>query len=211
MLLLDSLLSKVGNSDPGISLNVHNNTGTGSTTRDELIQLSECICPGYTLTYQCNLVGRGGATLWNGSLFDCPSKSNQILLRHSEFEDSASGDCNSEAVIANSIGISLTNSSNQCYSSQLNIAVSPSMNNKTIECNHEDIQQGRVTSIGVRMLNFTSGNFFFFFFFFLASSLPCSQLNVAQQTERCATLKSWEWGDGSGDNATLFGIAILPT
>ena len=145
-------------SDPGISPQVC--TGTGFTTRDELIQLSECICPGHTLTYQCNVVG-GSITFWNGSLFDCSSNSNQILLRHSEFQQaSASGDCNNEAVIANSISESLTNNSNKCYSSQLTISVSPAMNNKTIECNREDIQQGRVTSIGVKILNFTSGILF---------------------------------------------------
>ena len=137
------------------------------------------------MTYQCNVVG-GGATLWNGSLFDCPSKSNQILLRHSEFQlASASGECNSEAVIANSIGISesLTNNSNQCYSSQLNIAVSPSMNNKIIECNHDNIQQGTVTSIGVRILNFTSGNYY-------SVSIASLILKPSQLCNECYTLKT---------------------
>ena len=116
----------------------------------------DCLCPDDVLTFLCN-VSDGAATVWKGSIFnDCPNSQHEIVLRHSRFEDEPgiSGTCNDGEVIAYSI-----ESTNNSYISQLNVTVSPEIQNGTVEC----IQDGpgaNVTSIGVCpfKLTFASGN-----------------------------------------------------
>ena len=109
----------------------------GSASKSELVQLTDCICPRYNVTYECTVCGEG-ATLWTGSLFGCDA--HQIALRHSRFvNDSVSGECNNinGAVIARSIRVSVINTS-QCYSSQLIVFASDEIigKNKTVTCLH---------------------------------------------------------------------------
>ena len=112
-----------------------------------------CLCPDDVLTFLCN-VSDGVATVWKGSIFDCPNIENQIVLRHSRFKEGISVPCNDHRkVIAYSI-----ESTNNSYISQLNVTVSPEMQNLTVEC----IQDGpgtNVTSIGACpfKLTFASG------------------------------------------------------
>ena len=81
----------------------------------------------------------GDFTFWKGTLFNCPSNVNRIILRHDQFSnqaESASGDCNNGAVIAKSRPV---NVSNRCYTSQLSIEpVTQDMDNRTIVCINED-------------------------------------------------------------------------
>lgn len=85
-------------------------------------------CPGDALMYTCTIIG-GGSTIWSGTAFDCESKSDEIILRHSQFVSGTSGNCNNGAITARSLGRADT-----CYSSQLNLTFSSALNNKTIQC-----------------------------------------------------------------------------
>ena len=86
------------------------------------------------LTYTCNITG-GGTTIWDGSALDCPSRANEILLRHSQFgfPPGTFGSCNNGAIVARSIGVG---SNSFCYISELNVTVSSSLHSKTIQCTH---------------------------------------------------------------------------
>ena len=114
-----------------------------------------CLCPDDVVTFLCN-VSAGAATVWKGStsiFFNCPDSQNEIILRHYRFEDGISGTCNDGEVIAYSIEFT-----NNSYISQLNVTVSPEMQNGTVEC----IQDGpgtNVTSVGACpfKLTFPSG------------------------------------------------------
>lgn len=85
-----------------------------------------CLCPEDILTFICS-VSDGAATIWKGSIFNCPA--NEIILRHGRFENGVDGTCNDGEIVAYS-----TEVSNNSYSSQLNVTVSPEMHNGTIEC-----------------------------------------------------------------------------
>lgn len=86
------------------------------------------------MTYTCNIVG-GGTTIWNGSAFDCQSKSNQILLRHSQFgsQGNAFGTCNDGAIVGQDIGVE-----NNCYTSQLKVMVHSEVIGREIACYHDN-------------------------------------------------------------------------
>ena len=108
----------------------------GSVLKSELLQLqiTECICPGHKLTYQCTVCGEG-ATVWTGSLFNCAS--NDIILSHRLFEDESGTrrECNNGAVTAYSDGV-LRENATDCYISQLVISMNAAINNKTVTCLH---------------------------------------------------------------------------
>ena len=87
-----------------------------------------CLCPEDILAFVCR-VSAGAATIWRGSFFNCPSTRNEILLRHSQFENGVVGSCNDEEVVAYS-----TEVTHNRYSSQLNVTISPEMHNGTVEC-----------------------------------------------------------------------------
>ena len=125
----------------------------GVSVNNGFTQLDECICPGFNLTFECSILG-SGLTVWQGSAFDC-----QILLSHvhSRFED-AIGHCNSGGIEASSIGVvpASNGTNDQCFISQLRVAVTDVMRNKTVECIHD--QPGlQPAVIGNTTLIFTTG------------------------------------------------------
>ena len=106
--------------------------------------------PGDVLTYTCTING-GGNTIWSGSAFNCETKMNEIILRHSQFNVSgSSGNCNDGAIMAQS----LRDINNTCFSSQLNVTVGLEMNNKTIQCTHSF---ETITTIGVATISVATG------------------------------------------------------
>ena len=107
-----------------------------------------CACPGEVLTFVC-IINEGGTTLWTGTAFSC--NSNEILLRHSQFSESGgtSGSCNNGAISGQSIGVT-----DGCYSSELDVTVSPNLNGRTILCNHDGTTQ---RNIGSSTLNIVTG------------------------------------------------------
>ena len=77
-----------------------------------------------------------GSTIWRGTIFDCPSNDNEIVLLHSQFgSNRAFGTCNNRAVIGQSVGIM----ENDCFTSQLLVTVSGNMNNNTVDCVHNSV------------------------------------------------------------------------
>lgn len=108
----------------------------------------KCLCPEDVLTFVCN-VSDGIATVWKGSIFNCSTSGNEIILRHSKFEDGINGTCNHETVVAYS-----TEVTNISYTSQLSVIVSPEMNNGTVECIQDDLN---VVFIGACTLIIATG------------------------------------------------------
>ena len=95
----------------------------------------DILCPGDVLTTECATMG-DGITVWQGTAFQCHySSSNIILLLHSRFTGShyPTGSCNNGAIVAQGLGVV-----NDSYISQLNVTVSPELNNTTVECWHDN-------------------------------------------------------------------------
>ena len=116
--------------------------------------MDECICPGYNVIFECSIFGNG-ITVWQGSAFDCSSSMNQILLSHSRFEGRTDR-CNNGAIVASSIAALPTSSGDQCFISQLNVTVTDTLRNKTVECFHDSNSQPSGV-IGNTTLIFTTG------------------------------------------------------
>ena len=128
----------------------------GSAINSELLQITKCICPGHTLTYECTVCGEG-ATVWNGDLFNCTS--NDIILSHRVFEDESGTrrECNNGAVTAHSDGVLRENNTN-CYISQLHISMNADINNKTVTCSHTS--GPNETVVDTKAVDFTAGIYF---------------------------------------------------
>ena len=115
----------------------------------KLVLRSGCICPGYTLTYECTVIGELlGATIWEGSAFSCLS--DEITLLHRQFPESARGQCNSGSIVGRSLRID----NGSYYTSQLNVTVSSDMIGKSIVCFYDN-QSGIKELVG--NLNITQG------------------------------------------------------
>ena len=108
-----------------------------------------CACVDSLLTFTCTAVG-GGSTLWDGTAFDCIGNGNSILLRHDRFSSGGvDGQCNNGAITGQSIGVE-----NECYTSQLNVTVDPTLNMRTIRCTHTSLTR---TTIGETTLTVIEG------------------------------------------------------
>ena len=89
--------------------------------------------PGDVLTTEYAIMG-GGATVWQGIAFQCDSNNHGFIsLRHSLFvvSNKPEGYCNNGAIVARALGVV-----NGTYVSQINVTVSPELNNTTMECVH---------------------------------------------------------------------------
>lgn len=95
-----------------------------------------CACPGQNLIFTCTVIN-GRATIWGGSALDCPGNQDEIQLLHNRFSDpGAFGECNSGAIVGESVGIDGT-----CYTSQLNVTVSRGLHNKNVSCSESSTSQ----------------------------------------------------------------------
>ena len=67
----------------------------------------------------------GGATVWQGTAFQCVSINNEIILRHSQFGGpyNPTGSCNNGEIVIQALVIV-----NNTYISQLSVIVSPELN-----------------------------------------------------------------------------------
>ena len=117
--------------------------------------VSDCVCPGHELRLECTVVG-GILTVWTGSAFDCPA--NEILLRHSLFENGISGECNNGRIIGHSINTT-SDSDGIKYISQLIIQLDESgtLEGGTVEC-HCDHGLHDIL-IGTHVISYTRGKF----------------------------------------------------
>ena len=123
------------------------------TALGQLVVLSECACPGRELRLECTAVG-GFSTVWKGTAFDCPGAGNEILLRHSRFNQSG-GRCNNGMIIGRSRNETF-DGLNSTYTSQLTIhlpslnATSNTLEGRTVQCVHDG-----VTVIGNHTIAYT--------------------------------------------------------
>ena len=102
-----------------------------SASMSSIFQAFSCL--GDILTIECAIMG-GGATVWQGTAFQCDNNLDIIDLRHSQFRGSQKpeGTCNNGAIVARAIGVV-----NDSYVSVLNVTVSSELNNTTVECAHD--------------------------------------------------------------------------
>ena len=69
-------------------------------SRFRLPSIGDCACPGYTLMFECIVMG-GSGTVWKGTAFNCVERNNEILIIHRRFGlDGAFGTCNNGTIIA---------------------------------------------------------------------------------------------------------------
>lgn len=127
-----------------------------------------CACPEETLTYTCNIVG-GGNTLWGGTAFNCPSTSNEIILRHSQFSEGHSGTCSNGVLMGRTIGVTNTN----CYTSQLQVDVSTSLNYTTVRCTHDSINSGQMLIGNVSTIKIANGKSAYMYVFAVVIIMTC--------------------------------------
>ena len=112
-----------------------------------LVQLNDCTCLEYNQTFECTIFG-GGLTIWQGTaLSGC--QQFEIRLRHSQYNSQPTGECIG-GIVARGVGVS-----ENCYTSQLSLAVGEEMVNETIECIYSDVQGASTIIVGRRRLNLT--------------------------------------------------------
>ena len=93
----------------------------------------------------------GTATLWRGTVFNCPLDNSEITLRHSQFASNQEiGICNDGDVIGRGL-----DNTNNCYTSQLNITVREIFNNEMVQC--ACISSEGTKTIGESLLSVVSG------------------------------------------------------
>ena len=122
----------------------------------QLLNNERCICPDETQTFECTVFGgRGGTTVWQGSVFNCTSR--EISLFHNVYGsiEGAYGECGD--IVGQSL-ISTTDDSNTTgyYVSQLIVPVSSGTAGKTIECAYDD--GTTLTSVGQVTITATIGD-----------------------------------------------------
>ena len=93
----------------------------------DLNEISSCTCPNGVITYTCAVNGLG-FTIWRGSAFNCPAQLNRILLHHMSFNSGTMGLCNGGGIVGRSLGVS-----EDIYTSQLTVTVTPNLVGRTIE------------------------------------------------------------------------------
>lgn len=117
--------------------------------RNKFSTLNSCVCPGYNISFQCTVSGRSGATIWQGSAFECLN--GEILLRHQGFETSQGRCSGHNNIMARGVQVV-----GECYISELTITVGADLNSKVVECVHDDTSQ--VSVIGRSTVSLTTSN-----------------------------------------------------
>ena len=98
----------------------------------------ECFCPGDVETYTCTVSG-GVFTEWTGTSFDCTANADIVTLIHSRFTLGTSmRSCNNGAIegVGTSVNTSVTPN---CFTSQLSINISSTMNGQTVQCSRDGL------------------------------------------------------------------------
>ena len=106
-----------------------------------------CECVNAELTFNCTIVG-SGATVWRGSLLNCPQEANEITLRHNNFLGPPR--------MCGGIVVSALMVENNSYTSQLTVTTQAESNSKRVSCSHI-ISSGVPDVIGSTQLIVISG------------------------------------------------------
>ena len=104
--------------------------GLVMASQNSLVETHGCVCSGDRLSYKCSVVGvepRVGTTAWRGSALAvlCSQGGGEIVLHHRSFNEGR----NCGNIVVRGI-----QEDSGCYTSQLNVTVDPSLDNKTVEC-----------------------------------------------------------------------------
>ena len=94
-------------------------------------KLTSCTCPGYTVTYECTVMG-GIGTVWRGSAINCENSANEVFLLHNRFglsDRDYTKTCNNGTISGR--GVRVTGG---FYTSQLSVKISLDLLGKTVEC-----------------------------------------------------------------------------
>ena len=123
----------------------------GSVTASENKLFLRTCCPGPSnktlLTFKCSVMGRPvGSTIWRGSAFNCSREGVVLLHRLFTSESDVHQMCNNGFIVGRGL-----RSENGCYTSQLNVTVTPDMIGKSIECVHNNITS--VATVGSRNIS----------------------------------------------------------
>jgi hypothetical protein len=96
-----------------------------------LVAINNCTCEGYQYdqVYECRVTG-SGATVWEGSAFNCPATGNEISFFHSSSGIEAT--CNGGAIVGRTI-----RAENNTSISQLTVSVSADIIGMNISCFHD--------------------------------------------------------------------------
>ena len=94
-----------------------------------------------------------GATIWNGTAFDCPLTNNELTIFHTittSFTSQRPLPCNNGTITVHAI-----KAENGSYKSQITIRVSNEFNGTTVVCAHDNGTLS--TRIGSAILNIITG------------------------------------------------------
>ena len=117
---------------------------------EDFTAVKDCVCAGYDTVYECTAVGNG-FTQWSGSAFDCQGLGDEIFLSHNDFNHGVRKECNNGAIIGRTLRVN-----GSCYTSQLTVNTSASLNGTTIECTYDT---GSILErIGSTTIMITSGS-----------------------------------------------------
>ena len=101
------------------------------------------------------MVGEG-STVWKGSVFDCPSKNNSIIVTHHLFTVTNSTNvtrtCNNGTIIGNSVEVE-----GNCLVSRLVITIVPGLDRKNVTCIHNNGSSELIIGNEIIFLDQTKG------------------------------------------------------
>lgn len=133
--------------------NAHENiSNAGNAVEANLVQISDCVCPGYEVIYECTVNATiGEQIVWGGTAVNCSESSGHITLIQPVNKDKERI-CNNGSVVAR-----IVNKNNGYYTSQLRVMVSPNLIGQTVQCNHNRHTTSDVTVIGTKIILYRSG------------------------------------------------------
>ena len=100
-----------------------------------LLVVSECVCSGFNVTYECTTIGPGSTVWVLGDSQEC-----EILLRHSQFaSQTAVGRCMNGAVVGRGLQVD-----GNVFISRLSVLASTYLNGRIITCEYNDGASQRV-------------------------------------------------------------------
>ena len=94
----------------------------------------------------------GGASVWNGTAFDCVS--NEITLLHSRFINGTFGVCNNGAIMARSLFVEGNN-----YTSQLTVTITSDIAGKDIVCANDTSDSNIISQFSTVIPTYQTGIF----------------------------------------------------
>ena len=128
-------------------------TSIGLALTNELTMITQCTCPGYSVIYECTVIGEVGATIWTGTAIECQETSVITFIHLRRFTDIRG--CNNGSIVGRGIRVE-----RPCFTSQLSITIDSSMEGDIVECFYDDGMDASGSLIGNSTIAITSGDFY---------------------------------------------------